>query len=288
MITFFSCIWGIIAGAAVLRRRSDGDLTSKIDTIYLVLAILYFICAGLEAFGFFAAWRANIALVQAYFWCSATIALVVTASELMRTVVHFTDKSSIISACQNSYSSDISSGTTTSSAVEEYCKDSWRNQSYIDIALLLFSFFIAFFFASLAASYLHQLRNPQLLRTHEPQLGAASNQYAYPLQPYGPGGAPPYPGVAPYGPPSYGPSQPLPSYDNPYGQSVSDDKTPAAYPAPAQNPFEEHVQHGSELVRREGESAEDFERRQDEHDRARFAESTETIKLGGRDAEGRV
>ncbi|GAA5969812.1 hypothetical protein JCM11641_008048 [Rhodosporidiobolus odoratus] len=308
-------VWGIISAAAILRRRG-GDLPAKVDSIYLVLAILYCICSGLEAFGFFAAWRSSIKLVRSYFWASASIALIVTAGELMRTVVHFTDKSAIIDACKKSFTEDVANGNYTQSAVDAACSDNWRSQSYVDIGLLLFSFFISFFFASLAASYLHQLQNPHLLRTQAPpQNAAASNQYAYPLQPYGPTGAPMYPHVAPYGvgppPPGYGPGTSLPGYDNPYGTQVSDDKSPGAgaggggvYPAPASNPFEDSVQHLPQhqqqqqqhtLQRREGEAAEEFELRQHEHDleqeRRRgmgMGESTETVTLGGRAGEGRV
>ncbi|GAA6027886.1 hypothetical protein JCM8097_001765 [Rhodosporidiobolus ruineniae] len=318
IVAFFSCIWGIIAGAASLRRRDD-DLPSKVNLVYLVLGILYFICSALEAFGFFAAWKSSIGLVRSYFWASASIALIVTASELLRTIIHFTEKSGIQSGCIKSYATDVAAGTYTSSAVETFCKEQWRNATYVDIALLIFSFLVAGFFASLAASYLHQLQNPQLLRTHEAAVGgAASSQYAYPLQPYQGGAAPPYPNVNPYGtaPPHYGPSggagSNLPGYDNPFGVEADDDKTPvgggyggsgpyAPPPGPppaAQNPFADSVEHNqpAELVRREGETAEEFEQRQHDHDvemertRQRFvgSESTETVTLGGRGAEGRV
>ncbi|GAA6014143.1 hypothetical protein JCM10207_006111 [Rhodosporidiobolus poonsookiae] len=284
-------VWGIIYAAATLRRRNDYDLSGSIDTIYLVLAILYFICAGLEAFGFFAAWRGSIKLVKSYFWASASVALIVTGAELLRVVTHYTEKDAIQKGCRDSYADDISKGTYTSATIEEYCSDAWRNASYVDIALLIFSFFISFLFASLAASYLHQLKNPQLLRTHAaPINGAASNAYAYPLAPY-PQSAAPYgaPYAMPPPPPGYAPGQPLPTYDNPYGVSASDDKAPVTpsalggYPA-AQNPFADQVEH-STLVRREGETAEEFEQRQHEADQAaerrRAAESTETVTLGG-------
>ena len=56
--------------------------------------------------------------------------------------------------------------------------------------MLLVSTAISFFFASLAASYLHQLLNPQSMRTHQANL-APSNQYAYPLPAYPPPPGPP-------------------------------------------------------------------------------------------------
>ncbi|GAA5873348.1 hypothetical protein JCM1840_000032 [Sporobolomyces johnsonii] len=314
LVSAFSSIYGIVAGAAVLHRRSDdsSSIPAKLSTVYLVLAILYFFCAAIELFGFAAAWRSSIRLVRSYFWGSATVAVVVTAAEIMRVVVHFTDKADIINTCESSYSSDISNGTATSADVTSYCTDQWQNNSYVDIALLLFSFFLSFFFASLTASYLHQLQNPQLLRTHAPTL-AASSQYAptlsgaYPLQPYpsSSSAVPAYPGpTGPYRPPSYAPGQ-LPTYDNPYGVALGAEKDDgsgagagggAAEGTKGDSPFADYVERMHDqrgmpeqttlLVRRPGEGVEEFETRQAEHEaeleRRRvgaYGESTETVTL---------
>ncbi|GAA5982086.1 hypothetical protein JCM5350_000639 [Sporobolomyces pararoseus] len=289
-------VYGIIAGAAVLRRRQgyDGNLPSSLETIYLVLAILYFTCSAIEAFGVVAAYKASIKLVRSYFYGTAGVALIVTAAEVMRVVVHFSQKSAILKACQDSYASDISSGSATSSQVVSYCADSWRNATYLDIALLVFSLIISFFFASLAASYLHQLKNPALLRTHAPNLAPSANYaspYGVPLQPY-PSAVPPYPYSAnPY--PSGQDNGQVPSYDNPYGfkPPPTDDKDFSShYGGQAQsNPFEESIQSQTLLVRRPGETVEEFEERQHEHDQAEerrraaqaFGESTETVTLEG-------
>ncbi|GAA5949935.1 hypothetical protein JCM21900_005529 [Sporobolomyces salmonicolor] len=301
-------VYGIVAGATVLHRRSDDStsIPSKLSTVYLVLAILYFLCAAIELAGFAAVWRSSIRLVRSYFWGSATVAVVVTAAEIMRVVVHFTDKGDMLKACESSYSSDISNGTTTSTDVTSYCSDTWKNNSYVDIALLLFSFFLSFFFASLTASYLHQLQNPQLLRTHAPTL-AGSSQYApalsgsYPLQPYpsSSSAVPAYPGAGLYAPPSYAPGQ-LPTYDNAYGVALGAEKDGSgageggAEGAKGNSPFSDQVGHMQEgvpeqamlLVRRPGEGIEEFETRQAEHDAEQerrrmgaYGESTETVTL---------
>ncbi|GAA5934850.1 hypothetical protein JCM3775_001656 [Rhodotorula graminis] len=294
IMTFFATIWGLVVGAAYLRNRNDVETPSSLKTVWLALAIVYFVCVAIEAFGFFASYKGSLGLVRLYFYGSLVVAALVTGAELARTVCHFTMKSDILEACAASYSSDIADGSLTTSTVESYCRDNWRNSSYIDIALLIFSLFIAFIFASLSASYLHQLKNPQSLRTHVPQLNASS-QYAYPLAPY-PGQQPPYPASAnPYGappPPGYGggyDATRLPSYDNPYGVSASDDKLPVQpagvvqHPAPASNPFADSVEHGTageaEPVRREGETGDEFERRQHEWNVRRYGESTETVTL---------
>ncbi|GAA5975708.1 hypothetical protein JCM10908_005253 [Rhodotorula pacifica] len=277
VIAFFSAIWALVVGASYLRSRSrDDSLPSSLRLPYLILAILYFLCTAVEIFGVAAAYRASIPLVRAYFWASAASAIVVTACEILRTIFHFTKKGEIISSCVNSYSQDIASGIYSNADVSSFCNDDWRNRSYVDIAILIFTFFVSFAFASLNASFLHQLQHPENLRTQVAQ--AASSQYAYPLRPFD---APP---------PMYpdGTQHPLPSYDNPYGVSASEEKfsnpgagggvtgqyAPPPGPPPAataSNPFADQVEHpnaGAQLVRRPGESADDFEQRQHEHDLA--------------------
>lgn len=285
------------------RCRNRDALPSKVQLIYLVLAILYFVCTAIELFGLAAAYRASIKLVRLYFWSSALAAAIVSTAEILRTITHFAYKDDIIKSCVASYASDVNSGVYSSSEISSYCKDSWSNSSYvrprpgvsecgiclsltrtpaptqIDIALLIFTFLVSFFFASVAASYLHQLKNPGTLRTQVAQ--AASSQYAYPLRPFdshlggGAGPVPPYPEG----------QQPLPSYDNPYGVSASEEKFSAPPPSNGQyapppgpppshaagaheNPFADQVEHvGSPaLVRRPGETADEFEQRQHEHD----------------------
>lgn len=277
-----------------MRRRNnyDGNLPSSLSTVYLVLAILYFVCSAIEAFGVAAAYKASITLVRSYFYGAASVALIVTGAEILRLVVHYTQKSAILKACQDSYASDITKGTATTAEVVSYCSDSWRNATYLDVALLVFSLLISFFFASLAASYLHQLKNPQLLRTQAPNLAPSAHYapYGVPLQPY-PSAVPPYPYSAnPY------PNQEgqVPSYDNPYGfKPPADDKDSSQHDnSGPPNPFEEsvqHQQHQTILIRRPGESVEEFEERQHEHDQEQerrrggngFGESTETVTLEG-------
>ncbi|GAA6020368.1 hypothetical protein JCM11491_000327 [Sporobolomyces phaffii] len=321
LVAAFSCVYGVIAAAAVLRRRDNygGHLPNSLDTIYLVLAVLYCVCAAIEAFGVAAAYRASIRLVRTYFYGAASVALIVTAAEVLRLVVHFTQKSAILKACADSYATDVTSGSASTADVTAYCQASWQNATYLDVALLVFSLIVSFFFASLAASYLHQLKNPSVLRTHTPShhFGpAASAQYSVPpyghgvpLEPYPSAGVPPsYPYSANPYPAAAAPGAAAPSYDNPYGfKPPTDDKDHLSSTSHVElggaqdhNPFDESVQYQPQphhhhqtqtlLVRRPGETVEEFEERQHEHDQqqqqddnARFGrgESTETVTLEG-------
>lgn len=85
-------VYAIFAAAAVIRRRNETDTSAKLDTVYLVMAIMYFVVSAIEWFGFAAAYKQSIRLVRYYFWSTATAALIVTAAEILRIVVHFTDK----------------------------------------------------------------------------------------------------------------------------------------------------------------------------------------------------
>lgn len=246
---------------------------------------MYASCVAIEVYGIFAAWTAKIKLVTWYFVGSASAALIVTAAELLRLIVHFTDKSAIQAACLAGEQADqIRDGgiQLSDDDLRDYCYSAWRSATYFDIALLIFSVLLGFLFASLAGSYLYQLKNPQSMRVHVATTLAPSSAYSYPLQSYPPnpyGGAG-YPQQQPYAAPPYAPhgaQGSLPAYDNPSGYELprekGDDST-------AKDPFNDQG----------GMTSAEYEQRQhDEEVRRRAAESTDTVTLEPRrEGEGRV
>lgn len=84
-----------------------------------------------QAFGFFASYKGSLGLVRLYFYGSLVVAALVTGAELARTICHFTLKADILEACAASYSSDVADGSLTTATVESYCRDNWRNSSYV-------------------------------------------------------------------------------------------------------------------------------------------------------------
>lgn len=201
------------------------------------------------------------------------------------------------------------------SDVNDYCSWTWRRSTYWDVGLLIFrsaftptaassvpgahtsplststnSILLSVLFASLAGAYLHQLLNPQLLRTHRPQFGSAtgapSSQYAYPLQAYPPNPYsldPPVGGFG-YAAPPYAAGG-LPEYSNDSGFVATDDKERGHLQSPsavARDPFSDDG----------GMTSQEYEQRQhDEEMRRRAQESTETVTLeprSDREREGRV
>lgn len=79
---------------------------------------------------------------------------------------------------------------------QSYCQAQWQNGIYYRLAYFFATTILSLLFASLVASYLHQLLNPGLLRTHVAQT-APSNAYNYPLAPYPTNPYPPAEHVAP-------------------------------------------------------------------------------------------
>lgn len=168
---------------------------------------------------------------------------------------------------------------TRCSELASYCSSVWRNASYWDVGLLLFSIFLSFFFASLVASYLHQLLNPQLLRTHTAHV-APSSQYNYPLQPYPPnpygqpGAQQPYGGAQQFVPPPYNPAGGPPTYNNDSGYDMPKDEKEGA------DPFADS---------QGGMTSEEREQAQHDEEMRRAGESTDTVTLEPRrENEGRV
>jgi len=272
IITVFSSIWGLAIGAQFVKQHNDNNNPTKLKIIYIILAIMYFVCAAFEIFGFVAVYLQRLRLVMLYFLLSVGAAIIVTASEILRLVVHFADKSEIIAACtQDQLDQNTVGDTIDSVQANSICSSSWSRSTLWDIVFLIASACLAFLFASIAASFVHQLKNPATMRTQTAHL-APSAQYAYPLAPYPGGlGAQPYPGGSqPYPAPAYAPPPgppPPPTYDNfgddgytPYGG----DKKEREEEGPFADPW-------TPAERREGE------------------ESTETVTLEPRrENEGRV
>ncbi|KAI5479683.1 capsular associated protein [Pseudohyphozyma bogoriensis] len=301
--TAFATIWGLAIGVQFIKDMRDGNSesppfrrclrilrtseadaprhlssrsgisttdTSALKTFYLVLAILYFFCAAIEAYGLGAAYTRRLRLVMFYFWASVLAAIVVSAAEILRVVIHFSYKSQIISVCvADEMDANTANDTITETQANTLCTNSWGNSTWWDIVLMLLTFVLAFLFSSIAASFAHQLANPSVLRTQAAHL-APSAAYNYPLAPY--------PGPSPYGqpqsdfipPPTYAPGGP-PGYDAGAGAPYASDKKEgdeSLYAAPWQGQGQGQSGFGG---RREAE------------------ESTETVTLEPRrENEGRV
>lgn len=43
-----SAVWGLIVGAAYLRNRNDVETPSSLKTVWLALAVVYFVCVAVE------------------------------------------------------------------------------------------------------------------------------------------------------------------------------------------------------------------------------------------------
>ncbi|KAL8276624.1 hypothetical protein RQP46_010973 [Phenoliferia psychrophenolica] len=209
----------------VLLTCAFGTTASSVKTMDIVMAALWLFAGAVELYGFGACWTQRITLVRYYFYAAGCAAIAVTVAALMRLIVHFTSKSDIIASCATEqFASNDGFNDITMAQAQSVCSSAWNNGTWWDIALLIISGLVAFFFASLAASYLHQLLNPSTLRQQTANL-APSSQYAYPLAPYqGPPGGfvPPYSGPQfappPGAPPGYGGPPPQWEGEDGYGK----------------------------------------------------------------------
>jgi hypothetical protein len=139
---------------------------------------------------------------------------------------------------------------------QSLCGTSWQNSTYTDIGLLIVSILLSALFISFAGSYLHQLLNPQSMRTHETNVApSAAFGHAYPLAPYPQGGAgeydqafvpPPYGGS---GPPGYERS----GYEGDAKEKEFEGQREGYSTAPAAGGFGEEVALGQGLDGRHGE-----------------------------------
>ncbi|KAM0752807.1 hypothetical protein T439DRAFT_323423 [Meredithblackwellia eburnea MCA 4105] len=265
---FFGAIWALAAGVSYIKDRNDNNASTVLKSIYLALAVLWFVAAAIEIYGFGAAWSQRITLVRSYFFTAVFGSLIVTGAELVRLVIHFTQKGAIIRACVGDQMDDNTAGDTiTETQAQSLCSSSWSNATWWDIALLIITGLVSFFFASLAASYLHQLQNPSTLRQQTATL-APSSAYSYPLAPYsGPAFEPPQYAPPPGFPPSYGvggggygaPPGPPPdggfAAGAPYGKEKEEEwQTQATTPGTAQGFLHPRGEGESPLRREENES----------------------------------
>lgn len=92
-------VWSVAVGANFLKARSDTTRAAILNQLFLIFGILY-LCAGiLSLYGVTATWTQRIRLVRAQMITAGVAAAVVSGVELARFIVHFVEKTVIISSC---------------------------------------------------------------------------------------------------------------------------------------------------------------------------------------------
>jgi hypothetical protein len=219
---FLAGLWALFSGVAFFRNAnvySRNDQT-KLQLFNIIIGALYMGVLAIELFGLYASATQKAPMVRIFAWLSLLVILIIAAVGLIRIVIHFTFKSSIINTCTNANTGDIvfftsfwgpiSGGTLSPSEAGAWCNRAYNRDSWSEIVGFLVTTVIAGFFASVNFAFFRQvldptspanmLREPGTLRN-----GAFPTHYNPPYGGGGYGGAPNpnyYPSyAAPAGPP---------------------------------------------------------------------------------------
>ncbi|KAF8177662.1 hypothetical protein BJ912DRAFT_930248 [Pholiota molesta] len=227
---FFAALWTLFSGIGFFRNASiysENDKT-KLHLFSIILGALTFGVMAIEIFGLYAAGTQKVALVRAYAYLSALVFLIVVAIGLIRTVIHFSSKSDLISICAQFATGQTlvytgffgpvhETDTLTPDEAQSWCQAQWDRSSWSEVVSFLITSVLAAFFVAIAFSYLRQVLDPTSAAnaSREPQrTGAGNFNYPSPYNPpYGgaPGYYPAYP--APAGPPPGADAFVAPPYD---------------------------------------------------------------------------
>jgi len=210
----WSLVWGIGAFKDISSDKAEGG--NKLVIFDIIIGALYTGVAAIEGIGFYAALSRRLAFAKVFVGLSAAVILMVAGAELLRTIVHFAFKSTLINECVS-----VATGKThapgfsiwgsfrvTSQNAPQFCDDLFNHDSFVVIVWFILATLVALFLASLAYSHYRQLLDPSSsraqIRSDQVRLdnlgyeGHYGDQEAYnnPSRGYG-GGQIPYPTFAP-------------------------------------------------------------------------------------------
>ncbi|KAG9103450.1 hypothetical protein FRC06_010756 [Ceratobasidium sp. 370] len=237
-----------------------GDRISfpRVVAFDITLGALYATACAIETFGIFAMFGQKTRLVGIYSWASVGAVVVVIAAELIRIILHFSLKGSLIDQCTKENTGDVvisrggfwdpvTSTTLSQAEARNWCNDAWNRGTFADFAWFIVSALLGFMFVSVNFAYWRQLLDPTSVVSRYPR--APSEQYHMgAMPPHQPQPYNPY-AQQQYNPYSYGQPDPFarndyaPPYDAHklpgYGshgfdnQEVRDDKDPNGPKPPA-------------------------------------------------------
>ncbi|KAF5325475.1 hypothetical protein D9619_010065 [Psilocybe cf. subviscida] len=217
---FLAGLWALFSGIGFFRNANiygRNDQT-KLQLFNIIIGALYMVVLGIELFGLYASTTQKAPMVRIFAWLSLLVVLVIAAVGLIRSVIHFTLKSSILDTCTSANTGDtvfftsfwgpISGGTLSQQDARDWCNRAYDRDSWSEILGLLTTTGIAAFFASVNFAFFRQVLDPTSPANMLREPGAQRNG-AFPTHynpPYGGGGgygAPPNPNYFPsYAPPA--------------------------------------------------------------------------------------
>ncbi|THH04075.1 hypothetical protein EW145_g5792 [Phellinidium pouzarii] len=246
-IGLLAAIWALIWGIASFRDISiDKEHAAKLEVFDIVLGSLYMATFAIELFGLAAAVLQKLAMIRIYAFASLGVAVIITATELIRVIIHFAFKSTLINECiALSTNQTVETrvgiwGTKTTTLNGEdastFCNSAWSHDSFSEIAWFIVAGIASLLFASITFSYYRQMLDPtSVVNATRAPVGQMPEHYNPPYANgafgydvgVGAGGYAPPPGPPPAQSVAYVPqydSAKLPEYERGGYLDASDDK----------------------------------------------------------------
>jgi hypothetical protein len=144
-----------------------GQHQKRLATFAIVLGSLYMGAFVIFVFGIAAAATKRLALIRIFSFLSVVVAVIVVASGLIRTIVHFMLKSDLIAECTTVAQggnvdfrwgiwNDDSGDHLTAQEAANFCKDAWNHDSFAEIVWLIGEIILMTLFAVISFSYAQQ------------------------------------------------------------------------------------------------------------------------------------
>ncbi|CCO34054.1 hypothetical protein BN14_08146 [Rhizoctonia solani AG-1 IB] len=143
----WTLLWAIRSFQSVAGDRAS---FSRIVAFDITLGVLYAVACLIETFGFFSMLRQNTKLVGLYSWASVAAVVAVLAAEVIRIIIHFSLKGSLIDECTRENTGDIiisrhgfwdpvTTATLSEAQAREWCSDAWSRGTFSDFAWFIVS-----------------------------------------------------------------------------------------------------------------------------------------------------
>ncbi|CAE6435015.1 unnamed protein product [Rhizoctonia solani] len=211
----WTLLWAIRSFQAVAGDRAS---FSRIVAFDITLGVLYTVACLIETLGLFAMFRQHAKLVGLYSWASVGAVIIVLVAEVIRIILHFTLKGSLIDECTRENTGDIvverggfwdptTASILTEAQARQWCNNAWSRGSFSDFAWFIVSALLGTMFVSVNFAYWRQLLDPTSVVSRYPR--APSEQYGMgALPPHHPQPHNPY-AQQQYNPYSYGQPDPF-------------------------------------------------------------------------------
>jgi hypothetical protein len=145
----------------------QGQHQKRLATFAIVLGSLYMGAALIFIFGIVAAATKRLALIRIFSFMAVVVTVIVIASGLIRTIVHFMLKSDLIAECTTLAQgggvdfrwgiwNDNSGNDLTPSEAANFCKSAWNHDSFAEILWLIGEIVLMALFTIISFSYAQQ------------------------------------------------------------------------------------------------------------------------------------